>query len=121
MEQPFPLIMLFLIGPLHSLVLMKRVIQRKEDRYGKESADANLSLGIAAVAVCSDIDYCDLFLYRCKGIGQLDRLFAQPVPLLVTPEHIIPLMNALINTIAIAFIAATVSTLLGKCGCHRNL
>lgn len=70
------LIMLFLIAATSLFSSDERVIQRKEDRYGKESADADLSLGLAVVAVCSDIDYCDLFVYGCKGIGQLDRLFA---------------------------------------------
>lgn len=82
--------------------------------YGKKNHRADIFVDIADFALCTYSDYCGLFVYRSKSAGQLDRFsFKLYESLMNTGAHH-SLMNACINTIAIAFIAATVSTLLGS-------
>ena len=93
---------------------MIRTILTKEEAYGKEDIRADLLVDIAVVAVFPYCDYCDLFLYRAKVLGNWTGFSTRLYSSLFNTGAHHSLMNALINTITIALLAATVSTLLGS-------
>lgn len=92
---------------------MIRIITKEVD-YGKENFVSGVFVAASAIALCAYFYHYDLFVYRSKGAGQLDRVFHQTlfIPICCGTHH--SLTNALVNTLSIAFIAATVSTLLGS-------
>ena len=82
---------------------MIRIITKEVD-YGKENFVSGVFVAASAIALCAYFYHYDLFVYRSKGAGQLDRVFHQTL--------FIPICCG--YTSFIAFIAATVSTLLGS-------
>ena len=49
----------------------------KEAGYGKEDICTDLFVDIAALALFSDRDYCDLLIFRGVSVGYLDGIFYQ--------------------------------------------
>ena len=86
----------------------------KEAGYGKEDICTDLFVDIAALALFSDRDYCDLLIYRGESVGNWTGFSTKLYSSLFTTGAHHSLMNALINTITIALLAATASTLLGS-------
>ena len=82
--------------------------------YGKEDIRSDLPVGIAAVAIFPYCDHCDLFFYRAKVLGNWTGFSTKLYSSLFNTGAHHSLMNALVNTITIALLAATASTLLGS-------
>ena len=91
---------------------MIRIITKEVD-YGKENFVSGVFVAASAIALCAYFYHYDLFVYRSKGAGQLDRVFHQTLFIPICCGYT-SFTNALVNTLSIAFIAATVSTLLGS-------
>lgn len=89
----------------------------------KEDSCSNLSVDIAVTALFADCDYSDLFIYRSQSFGNRTD-FQQTLLFLFTTKNGThhSLIIALMNTVTIALIAATVSTsLLGSKLRYRHL
>ena len=63
------LIMLLLIAATSCSAPMIRKTQMKEAGYGKKDICTDLFVDIAALALFSDRDYCDLLIYRGESVG----------------------------------------------------
>lgn len=55
---------------------MIRIITKEAD-YGKENFVSGVFVAASAIALCAYFYHYDLFVYRSKGAGQLDRVFHQ--------------------------------------------
>ena len=53
------------------------LIMTKEVDYGKENFVSGVFVAASAIALCAYFYHYDLFVYRSKGAGQLDRVFHQ--------------------------------------------
>ena len=71
-------------------------------------------MGASHPVIRSDSDYRDLFVHRGESLGQLSGFSLKLYESLFHTGAHHSLMNAFVNTILIALIAATVSTLLGS-------
>lgn len=81
--------------------------------YGKEDSRSDLFVDSAFAALFAYRDYNDLLFTEAKVLGNWTGFSTKLYSSLFTTGTHHSLMNALINTVTIALIAATASTLLG--------
>lgn len=82
--------------------------------YGKEDFCPDLFVDTPFAALFAYRDYYDLLFHRSKVLGNWTGFSTKLYSSLFTTGTHHSLMNALINTVTIALIAATASTLLGS-------
>lgn len=82
--------------------------------YGKEDFCPDLFVDTPFAALFAYRDYYDLLFHRSKGVGQLDRILHETVFVTVYYRHAPFADECVVNTVTIALIAATASTLLGS-------
>ena len=93
---------------------MIKITLTKEVGYGKENICTDLFVDIAVVALFSHRNYRIYSFTEAKVLGNWTGFSTKLYSSLFTTGAHHSLMNALINTITIALLAATASTLLGS-------